>query len=109
MCQNNIISNKSVVQNFEKLCHLGLCSHLQAYVVTISHLDTWLWLTLIVLTINILTLLPYTSFNCYHKYGNYVNHDPAEAEELELIKVRSKINIILYIIFCLKSEKNTNA
>ena len=36
--------------------HLGLCSYLQAYVVTISHLDTWL--TLVLLTINILTLLP---------------------------------------------------
>ena len=31
-----------------------LCSYLQAYVVTISHLDTWF--TLVLLTINILTL-----------------------------------------------------
>ena len=38
------------------LCNLGLCLYLQAYVVTISHLDTWI--TLGLLTINILTLLP---------------------------------------------------
>ena len=45
---------ESIVQNFEKLCHFGSYSYIQAYVVTISHLDTWF--TLVLLTINILTL-----------------------------------------------------
>ena len=29
--------SKILVQNLEKQCHLGLCSYLQAYVVTISY------------------------------------------------------------------------
>ena len=45
---------KGLVQNVEKLCHLGLCSYIQAYVLTILHLDTRF--TLVLLTINILTL-----------------------------------------------------
>ena len=56
--------------------------------VTISHLDTWI--TLVLLTINILTLLQYKSFNCYHKNDNYANNDLVEAKELELIKVKIK-------------------
>ena len=48
---------KSLVQNFKIFVFrvYCLCSYLQAYVVTISHLDTWF--TLILLTRNILTLL----------------------------------------------------
>ena len=40
--------------------------------------------TFVLLTINILTLLKYKSFYCYHKNVNYVNHD-----ELELINFGS--------------------
>ena len=61
----------------ERLIILGL----------VEHLDTWF--TLVLLTLNILTLLPYTSFHCNHKNVNYVNHDPVEAEELESINFRS--------------------
>ena len=45
--------------------------------------------TPVLLTINIYALLQLTSFHCYHKNGNYVNHDPVEAEELELINFGS--------------------
>ena len=31
-----------VIVWFNLLCNLGLCLYLQAYVVTISHLDTWM-------------------------------------------------------------------
>ena len=51
---NDLFLCESLAQKFEKLCHFGLYSYLQAYVVTISHLDTWF--TLVLLTINILTL-----------------------------------------------------
>ena len=59
--KKNIVSDtyvlfltENLVQNFEIFCHFGSYSYLQPYVVTISHLDTWF--TLVLLTINILTL-----------------------------------------------------
>ena len=58
------IHNKfHLFKNVEQLFHLSLCSYLQAYVVTISNLDTWF--KLVLLTIN--------SLHCYHKHLFIVN------------------------------------